>query len=440
MVVAEVERFAEFLREVVTGLDPQAGWYGVFAQEDPEGLRACLQGRELPPWDVVESLLSDTGAHAGEPAARARALHAAAIAAWDVREGSVAELAARLDAMQQELQSKERDLREVHAALAQAASREAHERLAREQAWLQDDRMRATARCEELRGRMAALRERVGVEYRAEQLPAAGGLAAERPAAQRHAKAARPRGARFAGVDGAAVPPPVLPAMGDGAAVADAPSGGGAGGARFAGAAGGAATRTRRGDAKRAEAARLEEEERVAERRDAAAAVERIVRLRAAGRTGEAYAELTAAAAGAANRLPALVSALERAGLAADTSTLLWEAGNQPALRLAATAAALATSGHPDAAAQLLRQSVSRPPADLATITRALHEAGRPAELHTLLVAFIQTRTADEATRLALEAPALLVPHLLTAAKSASPTRHHALTSALRSAGVPGAG
>ncbi|MCD9904313.1 hypothetical protein LUR56_38290 [Streptomyces sp. MT29] len=40
-------------------LDPGRGWYGVFTRRDPQGMRSCLDGVEIPPWDVVESLLAD---------------------------------------------------------------------------------------------------------------------------------------------------------------------------------------------------------------------------------------------------------------------------------------------------------------------------------------------------------------------------------------------
>ncbi|HEY9367318.1 MAG TPA: hypothetical protein VIU94_02530, partial [Streptomyces sp.] len=71
--VAEIGAFAHLLREIEARSTPGEGWYGVFAARDPEGLRACLDGVEILPWDVVESLLGDLGEPVGGPhAARAR--------------------------------------------------------------------------------------------------------------------------------------------------------------------------------------------------------------------------------------------------------------------------------------------------------------------------------------------------------------------------------
>ncbi|MER7398264.1 hypothetical protein ABT381_22465, partial [Streptomyces sp. NPDC000151] len=74
--------FAYFLRTLTEALDATEGWYGVFLQRDPAGLRAFLEGREVPPWDVVQSLLDDLAGRrgaqaAGEAGACARQLHAA---------------------------------------------------------------------------------------------------------------------------------------------------------------------------------------------------------------------------------------------------------------------------------------------------------------------------------------------------------------------------
>ncbi|NEE07636.1 hypothetical protein G3M58_14390, partial [Streptomyces sp. SID7499] len=47
----EVGVFAQYLRDLVARLDPGRGWYGVFARRDPVGMRSCLDGVEIPPWD-----------------------------------------------------------------------------------------------------------------------------------------------------------------------------------------------------------------------------------------------------------------------------------------------------------------------------------------------------------------------------------------------------
>ena len=83
-----VREFTDHLRDLLARLDRYAGWCLVFWQRDPDGMRACLEGREPPPWDVMESLLQDLAAVHGPAAAvaelpRSRALHAGATAAFE---------------------------------------------------------------------------------------------------------------------------------------------------------------------------------------------------------------------------------------------------------------------------------------------------------------------------------------------------------------------
>ncbi|MYV68469.1 UL36 very large tegument protein, partial [Streptomyces sp. SID2131] len=100
---AEVAEFTHWLTGLAARLRPDAGWYGVFAARDPEGLRACFDGVELLPWDVVSSLLQDAGEAAGGPfAARGRALYVAAAGAHDRGPGAAAALAERRELMERE--------------------------------------------------------------------------------------------------------------------------------------------------------------------------------------------------------------------------------------------------------------------------------------------------------------------------------------------------
>ncbi|MFD5335175.1 hypothetical protein [Streptomyces hawaiiensis] len=157
---AEVGEFATYLDGLLARLDPSGGWYAVFWQRDPEGMRACLDGREMPPWDVVEALLQDLAGQYGPGGAapetdRARALHAAALAAYDTRPGGRDALGDRLDVMLRE----QKYAAERQAALARhltsATTREQADALRLELAWARDDHERAGARCAELRARMA---------------------------------------------------------------------------------------------------------------------------------------------------------------------------------------------------------------------------------------------------------------------------------------------
>ncbi|MYQ29844.1 hypothetical protein GTW65_02010, partial [Streptomyces sp. SID4956] len=65
----DIREFTDHLRDLLARLDRYAGWCLVFWQRDPDGMRACLEGREPPPWDVMESLLQDLAAVHGPAAA-----------------------------------------------------------------------------------------------------------------------------------------------------------------------------------------------------------------------------------------------------------------------------------------------------------------------------------------------------------------------------------
>ncbi|WP_274563777.1 hypothetical protein [Streptomyces spiramyceticus] len=159
---AEAGAFARYLRDLMALLDKDEGWCGVFWQRDPDGMQACLDGGELPPWDVLEALLHDLAARHGTGAAehetlRARALHTAAAAAHDRRPGAREGLVERLGAMRRErayAAQRERELTQRLRGVADGADAEG---LGLELAWARDDHERATARCGELGARLEAL-------------------------------------------------------------------------------------------------------------------------------------------------------------------------------------------------------------------------------------------------------------------------------------------
>ncbi|MFB7514894.1 UL36 very large tegument protein [Streptomyces sp. NPDC056144] len=458
MEVAAFARWFAELAERAKRVEPRSGWYGVFAARDPEGLRACLDGTEIPPWDVVESLLQDAGERADGPlAAQAGALYAAAAGAHDHRPGGAEALAGR------------RDLRERERRYAGARSRELERRLeetrrgseeaaalAHDLAWARDDHTRAAARVAELTARLARLGDpgrvrplerahpprRLDPTHPPRRAPAPEGPATEpavpetavagpvpaRPAPARR----RPRGARYAWLEeepGAeeqvAVTVPVLPSGGA------APRG-----ARFGGGEA-AAVRTAPSPTGAPASEPAPDPDGVA--RAAANAVYALQRLRAQGRTGEAHALLCEALGGPPARLPALAEELHRAGLAADWATLLWEAASLPPGRLAAVAGALADAGRAADCEQLMRQGVARPVEELAGACAALRAEGHRGEVHALLAAFVRVRTPEEAARLAGADPRELVPQLLDAARAVSSVRERDLRHALRVAGVAGA-
>lgn len=158
-----MREFANYLQGLLGRLDQGGGWCGVFWQRDPEGMRACLEGHEVPPWDVVEALLQDLGAAYGAGAEapapereRARVLHLAALAAHDSRPGGRDALGDRLDIMLGEQRYAAERLADLGRRTGGTTTREGVEALRLELAWARDDHERATARCAELRARMAA--------------------------------------------------------------------------------------------------------------------------------------------------------------------------------------------------------------------------------------------------------------------------------------------
>ncbi|MFF9037412.1 hypothetical protein ACF090_18310 [Streptomyces sp. NPDC014892] len=156
----QVREFAGYLNKLMSKLDQGGGWCAVFWQRDPEGMRACLDGLEVPPWDVVEALMHDLHTAYGPAAAaqeteRARALHRASLAAYDSRPGGRDALGDRLDVMLREQRYAADRTAELTRRLQAATSQEEADSLRLDLAWAHDDHERATARCTELRTRIA---------------------------------------------------------------------------------------------------------------------------------------------------------------------------------------------------------------------------------------------------------------------------------------------
>ncbi|MEU1177046.1 hypothetical protein ABZ464_05260 [Streptomyces sp. NPDC005820] len=462
----QVREFANYLNGLLTRLDQGAGWCAVFWQRDPDGMQACLDGREVPPWDVVEAVLQDLAAEYGTPAAaqeadRARVLHAAALIAYDARPGGREALGDRLDVMLREQRYAIERQAELGRLLGAAATQEDAEAIRLDLAWAHDDHERAVARCAELRYRMAELEP---PRPAAPEHGAAGGSAASAahptatatptrgsaPAPGEEARPARSRstsvaaepeagqgslpkqrkrrrgGARFAGMaheeDAAVVVPPSAgPVLPEPAPAARRTLRG----ARFAGAA---------GRAERREEPRREPLDAEA-RQETAGAVERLVRLRGEGRSGEAHALLVELAYWPAARIPLLAAELQRAGLGADWTTLLWEAASLPADRLVEAADALVAVGRTADGERILRQGVARPAEEIGQAVLGLHTGGRRREARAVLDAYVRVRTPEEAARSAAPDPHTLVPLLLESARGVSEQRRWDLVHALRVAG-----
>ncbi|WUL02353.1 hypothetical protein OHB28_12720 [Streptomyces sp. NBC_00356] len=419
-----VRDFATYLQGLNARLDQRAGWCGVFWQRDPEGMRACLDGSEVPPWDVVEALLKDlasaTGTeHAEREAARARALHRASARAHDAGPGARALLADRMDVMVRERRYAERRLRELGARLDSAVDEEAADAARFDLAWVRDDHERATARIAELGARLAELGATPAGAAAGPEGSVPGARpspSAPRPAPAKERKR-RPRGsARFAGMpvdepetEVAAAPAP-----------AATPTG-----ARFAGAA-----------VEQEEAAPAPPPADATAHADVSATVTLLARHRAEGRSGEAHMVLVEAAAGPPDHFPLFAVELTRSGLGADWATLLWEAASLPLDRLVAAADALVAAGRTGDGQQLLRQGMGSPPAEFGATVHRLDEEGRHHEVRTLLDAYVRGRTPEEAAHTARGAPDRLVPLLLDAAGRVSEDRYWDVVHALRVAGL----
>ncbi|MFE9681012.1 hypothetical protein [Streptomyces sp. NPDC006285] len=172
----QVREFAQYLGGLLSRLDQGGGWCGVFWQRDPEGMRACLDGWEVPPWDVVQAVLQDLAAEYGDRAAaqeaeRARALHSASLAAYDARPGGRDALGDRLDVMLREQRYATERLAELERSLPAATTPADTDALRVDLAWARDDHDRATARCAELRARMDELDRRTAGGHARRTLP-----------------------------------------------------------------------------------------------------------------------------------------------------------------------------------------------------------------------------------------------------------------------------
>ncbi|WP_461019959.1 hypothetical protein [Streptomyces daliensis] len=460
-----VSAFTAELRWLTALLHPGEGWYGVFVGNDPAGMRECLEGREIPPWDVVASLIQDlVGRHGQEAGARAgerlRERYADSVAAYDDLVGGEPVLRDRLDAVRRERDEAARRVRDLVALDGGSGT---------DLAWARDHHARASARCTELTARLAASRTRaagVGVHGNgAQAVPAGGqdprherssgegaghehghgdgyehgdgsGAGAGAASGKRDKWRGRPRGSRFAGVveEGARdAPVPSLVPPGAPGVVERAPRG-----ARFAG----AVDEDEAEGVDEAPAAYggpgADDEEWARARGAAAGAVARMARLREAGRPGETHVVLCEAAAWPALHLAAMARELADAGLNADVATLLWEAASLPPEALAAAADALAATGRAEDCAQLLRQGVARPVEEVSATALALHGASRADEAAQLLSALVRARTPVEVAAAAHADPATLVPSLLDAARAVSPHHYRSVANALRGTGLPG--
>ncbi|CAM5266310.1 hypothetical protein SBADM41S_08348 [Streptomyces badius] len=433
----EVGAFAQYLRDLVARLDPGRGWYGVFARRDPAGMRSCLDGVEIPPWDVVESLLADFAALHGARFAEQLSVRAATLYSRVRRRVRPAArwapgLARRLELMVREQHRAAERLRGAGPGGPAPANRtrwpgpatttNGPPPAARNSAigWRRWRPPMTGSGRRTARGRARGPGRPHGA-HEPHGIPESHGPG--RPRLHPCPRREKPRGARFAGLEaddeGAAEyapSPPPRPA-GPGHSGAPAPRG-----ARFGGAAAEAKAHggrgSREGHGGRGRGGRARDADGTtgpvvpdpASGQAVAGAVAQLVRLRAGGRSGEAHVVLCEVAAWPAPRLPLLALALHRAGLAADWTTLLWEVSSLPPAGFAAAAGALAAAGREADCGLLLRQGVARPAAEVADAALALDGAGRHDQARDLLGAFVRVHTPQEAAELARAAGAQVAP------------------------------
>lgn len=220
---------------------PGAGLVRSLLRARSRGHARLLRRRGGAPWDVVESLLQDLAAARGNEVAaqesvRAAALYTASAGAHDRRPGGRQALVDRLGLMLREQTHAAQRLRAAGGDGAHAPGVEPDAL-----AWARDDHARATARCAELRNRLAAVEstvpdnwfradgdgrtpepEHAGSTHQVPEPRRPSGTRAQdagpgpevRPAPKRR----KPRGARFAGLEleddtEAAPAPSVVPVL-----------------------------------------------------------------------------------------------------------------------------------------------------------------------------------------------------------------------------------
>ncbi|WP_407836523.1 hypothetical protein ACE1OC_08695 [Streptomyces sp. DSM 116496] len=155
-----IGQLSGYMRGLTQRLDPGTGWYGEFLRRDPEGMRACLDGAAMPPWDVLESLLGDLAATTGAVAIARETQYAAglrAVGVWDRLPGGVEELRTLLASAAEQQARARAALRVLSARLAESADPAEAEALSRELSWTRDDAARAAARHEDLTARLRAV-------------------------------------------------------------------------------------------------------------------------------------------------------------------------------------------------------------------------------------------------------------------------------------------
>ncbi|MBB1257740.1 hypothetical protein H3147_02700, partial [Streptomyces sp. OF8] len=168
--------------------------------------------------------------------------------------------------------------------------------------------------------------------------------------------------------------------------------------------------------------------------RAAARAAAQLTALRAAQDGGGAYVLLCEATGWPSAWLPPLAAELERSGLAADVSLLLWELATLPPPALAEAAVALDAAGRAGDCSALLRQASARRRPEVAEVALALCHNGRRDLATVLLTALLRARTIQEAAEVVEPDRHTLTGLLLDAAEAVSVQQRHAVARMLEAA------
>ncbi|MFJ7181085.1 hypothetical protein ACIQXA_32900 [Streptomyces massasporeus] len=177
----EVRELAETLRMLFASLKISLRRYSARTHSDPGTVSRYLNGKRVPPWSFVTGLLTQVADHRGEPvtaevSSRLRILHSTAVSAG-TRNHRVQELQQLLEEQDQQVrdsqaseQKLEEELRELQRCFdmvetqlraleaARATDREEH-RIAMDQAWTEQARLRAQR--DSLRQEITSLRRQL---------------------------------------------------------------------------------------------------------------------------------------------------------------------------------------------------------------------------------------------------------------------------------------
>ncbi|MFC7885138.1 hypothetical protein ACFUVV_25165 [Streptomyces sp. NPDC057376] len=363
-------------------------------------MRTFLSGAEIPPGDVVTSLLYDAE-QVGGPVlgilGEAWTLHREALNEHDLRSGRRA-LVMRLN-LEEAQQKATRERLDVLIARGQDSGVPDHVM------WTARDlHQRAAARCAELRRRLDGLDSaEVTVEAKTPVTspglaPVAGGTAAR--------TARRSRSEMIGGFLGAALAPE--------SQTMSAPS-------------------PRTAEEENPSGIPAEDTAAVAASwREAHQIAWQLAKLRAEGSGGAAHVLLSETVAGPPRRLPCLAQALENTGQDADVPILLWETASLPPEQLAVALVAFTEAAREDDIMMLLRHASARPPEDITALLHSLVTVGHVPQARRLLRDIIRTGHQRTVVDLA-HADRSVIALLLQAAADVSDGQRAQLDYALRS-------